>query len=100
MEFLVRLEINLPEAGRDKIISAERAMGADLKRDGKLVRVWRDPAQSGNWTLWNVRDADEFHALISALPAFPYFRNVKVYPLAGHPIDPGPESASGDVGRQ
>jgi muconolactone delta-isomerase len=45
MEFPVRLEISLPEANREKIISAERAMAADLRRDGKLLRVWRDPAQ-------------------------------------------------------
>jgi muconolactone D-isomerase len=89
MEFLVRLEFSFPDTDKDKIVSAERAMAADLRRDGKLLRVWRDPARNGNWTLWNVKDTDEFHALFAALPAFPNFRNVTVYPLASHPADPG-----------
>ncbi len=89
MEFLVSLEFSFPEAGRDEIISAERAMAADLRKQGKLLRVWRDPARNANWTLWNVRDADELHAIFVALPAFPYFQNLRVHPLANHPADPG-----------
>ena len=89
MEFLVRLEFSFPDLDRDRIISDERAMTADLRRAGKLQRLWRDPARNGNWSLWNVKDADELHALFAALPAFPYLRNLKVHPLASHPVDPG-----------
>jgi muconolactone D-isomerase len=89
LEFLVRLEFDFPDQGRDKIISDERAMATDLRRAGKLQRVWRDPARNGNWSLWNVKDPDELHALFAALPAFPYLRNLTVHPLAGHPADPG-----------
>jgi muconolactone D-isomerase len=89
MEFLVSLEFNFPAPDRDKIVSDERAMTADLRRAGTLQRVWRDPARNANWSLWNVKDTDELHALFAALPAFPYLQNVKVHPLASHPSDPG-----------
>ncbi|MFM9269671.1 muconolactone Delta-isomerase [Halomonas elongata] len=85
MEVLVRLEyIDNPE----EVVAAERAMAADLRRDGKLVRMWRDPCQKANWTLWNVADADELHRIFAALPMFPYFGKREVHILAEHPVDP------------
>jgi muconolactone D-isomerase len=90
MEFLVRHEFSFPDhVNRDKVISEERAMAADLGRDGKLERLWRDPLQKATWSIWNVNDTDELHSIFAALPAFPYFLNLTVHPLASHPADPG-----------
>ena len=90
MEFLVRLELDFPDdATRDAVVAAEREAGRALQAKGTLLRIWRRPGLPANWTLWKAADATEFHAIFSALPAFPYFRNVEVYPLAAHPIDPG-----------
>lgn len=90
MEFLVSLDFHFPDhVNKDEIVTAERAMAADLRRDGKLLRVWRDPGRNANWTLWNVKDADELHAIFSALPAFPFFQKLQVHALASHPADPG-----------
>ena len=41
------------------------------------------------WTLWQARDGNEFHAIVSALPLWPYME-LTVHPLAAHPIDPVP----------
>lgn len=90
MEVLVRLEFDvIPEGALD----AERKMAAELRRDGKLVRMWRDPCQKANWTLWSVDDADELHRIFAALPMFPYFTRREVHFLAEHPVDPKSSTA-------
>ncbi|PNP96735.1 muconolactone Delta-isomerase [Sphingobium sp. SA916] len=90
MEFLVRLEFAFPdEETKNAIVAAERDAGNALQEQGVLLRIWRDPGQPANWTLWKAADATEFHTIFSGLPAFPYFRNVRIHPLASHPIDPG-----------
>ena len=100
MEFLVRLDLDFPDTGtKDRIVKQEQDAGRALQEQGVLLRIWRDPARPSNWTLWKAADATEFHKIFSALPAFPYFRNVTVYPLAAHPIDPGyvsPRAATAD----
>ncbi len=90
MEFLVRLDFEFPDqATQDRIVTQERVAGNELQKQKKLLRIWRDPGRTSNWTLWQAKDASEFHAIFSGLPAFPYFRNVQVFPLAAHPLDPG-----------
>jgi muconolactone D-isomerase len=44
------------------------------------------------WTLWQARDGNELHAIVSALPLWPYME-LTVHPLAAHPIDPAPPAA-------
>lgn len=90
MEFLVHLEFEFPDhETRDRIVEAEREAGNALQDAGVLLRIWRDPGKASNWTLWKAADATQFHDIFAALPAYPYFRNVEVFPLAAHPIDAG-----------
>jgi muconolactone D-isomerase len=90
MEILVWLEFEFPDhVNRDEIVAEERTVATKLCRDGKLLRIWRDPLQKALWTLWKTKDLDELHSIFTALPMLPYFKTVKVHPLASHPIDPG-----------
>jgi muconolactone D-isomerase len=91
-EFLVHLYVRWPADGaaaeRAQLMGAEVDRRSELIRTGRLLRLWRDPGQWANWTLWNVADATELHSLLESLPFYPWM-TVAVHPLARHEADPG-----------
>ena len=92
MEFLVRIEIRLPEGmpeeRRAELLEAERRRGRELIEEGLLVRIWRLPGRFANVSLYRTADATELHAALSSLPLWPYAR-VRVEALAVHPLEAG-----------
>jgi muconolactone D-isomerase len=90
MEFLVRIEVQLPddmpEERRAELVGAESVRGKELIRDGKLKRIWRVPGRWANVSLYDVADASELHSLLQSLPLFAWF-DVDVEPLAVHPLE-------------
>ena len=56
MEFLVHIEIRLPEAmpegRRAELAEAERRRGRELIEQGLLVRIWRLPGRTANVSLY------------------------------------------------
>ncbi len=96
MEFLTHIEVQFPASmSTDDIAAvreAERRHSAGLAKAGIQERLWRQPARTAVWALWEVEDATALHDTITALPQFP-FMTVDVYPLAAHPADPGRPAA-------
>lgn len=93
MEFISHIKIsrelqNLDEATRNRIITEEREVAARLRSEHRMQRMWRDPARMANWILWHLKDATELHEIIAAMPAYPWFEDVEIITLAGHPVDP------------
>lgn len=92
MEFLVNIRIDWgndkSEAWVREITQAEHAMAADLAERGHLLRMWRVPGRRENWGLWWAEDATELHAILSALPVWPWM-DLDVHPLGRHAVDPG-----------
>ena len=92
MEFLVHIEIRLPEAmpegRRAELAEAERRRGRELIEQGLLVRIWRLPGRTANVSLYRAADATELHAALTSLPLWPYMR-VRVEALAVHPLESG-----------
>jgi muconolactone D-isomerase len=90
MEFLVRIEVSLPdslpEERRRELLRAELERGRELRRLGKIARIWRIPGGLRNVGIWVADDATELHELISGLPMYPYLR-AEVVPLALHPAE-------------
>ncbi len=90
MEFLVHIEIALPDAMPDeekqRLAQAEAERGAELRAAGTLSRIWRVPGRRAKWSLYSVADADELHAALSSLPLFPWM-DIEVHPLATHPAE-------------
>jgi muconolactone D-isomerase len=90
-EFLVNIKIDWPrdlsEETVETLSTDERNMAAALAEKGHLVRMWRVPGRRENWGLWRALDATELHAILSALPVWPYM-DLTVHPLAEHPVDP------------
>lgn len=88
MLFHVRMNVNLPasmpadEAAHLKQTEKEFSQG--LQREGKWRHLWRIAGQYANVSIFDVDSVDELHALLTALPLFPYMQ-VEVTPLCRHP---------------
>jgi muconolactone D-isomerase len=86
--YLVRMEVQLPvdmPAGvADDIKVREREYSQQLQRDGRWKELWRVVGEYANYSIFDVADNDELHALLSGLPLFPYMA-IRVTPLAAHP---------------
>jgi len=94
MEFLVSLEIDPPAGTPSDVVADRKAREAErvyeLADQGHVVRLWRPPANSGEWRalgLWRANDETELRALVDSLPLSDWF-TVSVTPLSPHPNDP------------
>ncbi|WP_142061045.1 muconolactone Delta-isomerase [Pseudarthrobacter sp. B4EP4b] len=90
MLYLVRMDVNIPLdmplEQSDAIKAEEREYSQTLQRDGRWTHIWRVVGEYSNYSVFDVADNDELHALLSGLPLFPYM-DIKVTPLAKHPSD-------------
>ncbi|WP_328623734.1 muconolactone Delta-isomerase family protein [Streptomyces sp. NBC_00353] len=89
MEFLVRLETQLPAtmspAERNALLERESAQGRELRRDGVIKAIWRLPGRLANVGIWTVDGAEALHSALASLPAWPWM-TVTVTTLAAHPL--------------
>lgn len=88
MLFHVEMKVNIPHdfptEKAEAIKAAEKAYAQDLQRQGKWVHLWRIAGRYANISIFDVESVDELHALLAALPLFP-FMDIHVTPLARHP---------------
>jgi muconolactone D-isomerase len=88
MLFHVRMNVNLPasmpadEATRLKQVEKDYAQR--LQREGKWRYIWRIAGQYANVSIFDADSVEELHALLTALPLFPYMQ-IEVMPLCRHP---------------
>lgn len=88
MLYHVRMDVRPPHgidsAEFDRLKAEEKARAQELQRSGKWVHLWRIAGQYSNVSVFDVESHDELHAILSALPLFP-FMEIAVTPLARHP---------------
>ena len=88
MLYHVRMDVRPPHgidpAEFDRLKAEEKARAQELQRSGKWVHLWRIAGQYANISVFDVGSHDELHAILSALPLFP-FMEIAVTPLARHP---------------
>lgn len=88
MLYLVRMDVtiplDMPRETADAIKAHEREYSQQLQREGRWAHLWRVVGEYSNYSVFDVADNDELHALLSGLPLFPYIA-IKVTPLAKHP---------------
>ncbi|EJC64057.1 muconolactone delta-isomerase [Rhizobium leguminosarum bv. viciae WSM1455] len=88
MLFQVRMDISIPQdlASEETadIIAKERAYSQELQRSGKWRHIWRIVGEYANYSIFDVRDNDELHQILSGLPLF-RFMTITVTPLVRHP---------------
>jgi muconolactone delta-isomerase len=94
MEFLVEIEINVPDGAPESEVrereSAEASAATKLADQGHLVRVWKVPLASGEGRtlgLYRAVSKNELDGLLEALPLYEWM-NVTVTSLEPHPNDP------------
>jgi len=95
MEFLVQIEVSFPpdmppEQLKD-VVDREAVRGRELKQNGTIVRIWRIPGRRANVGIWQGDTADDVHAALTSLPAFPWI-DARVTALATHYLEADPTS--------
>jgi muconolactone D-isomerase len=88
MLFQVRMDVSIPrdldpQEAAD-IIARERAYSQDLQQSGKWRHIWRIAGEYANYSIFDVKDNDELHQILSGLPLFK-FMTITVTPLVRHP---------------
>ncbi len=88
MLYHVEMDVQVPPgtdpAHFDRLKADEKAMSQDLQRQGKWRHLWRIAGRYANISVFDVSSHDELHAILSALPLFPFMK-IEVTPLAQHP---------------
>ncbi len=88
MLFLARMDVHFPESMTPEDMGdfqvREKAYSADLQSRGIMKAIWRVVGEYANYSIFEVDDHDELHAILSGFPMFRYM-DVTVTPLAKHP---------------
>lgn len=88
MLFLARMDVHFPESMTPEIMAdfqtREKAYSGDLQSRGIMKAIWRVVGEYANYSIFEVDDHDELHAILSGFPMFKYM-DVKITPLAKHP---------------
>lgn len=84
VEMTVNIPSSLPAAQAEEIKTKEKAYSQQLQREGKWLHIWRVVGQYANVSLFDVKDNQELHEILTGLPLFPYME-ISVQPLCQHP---------------
>ncbi len=84
VEMTVNIPSSLPVAQAEEIKAKEKAYSQQLQREGKWLHIWRVVGQYANVSLFDVKDNQELHEILTGLPLFPYME-ISVQPLCQHP---------------
>jgi muconolactone D-isomerase len=88
MLYHVRMDVRPPQgldpAEFERLKAEEKALAQRLQRSGQWVHLWRIAGEYSNYSVFDVANHDELHALLSSLPLFPFMK-ITVTPLARHP---------------
>jgi len=99
MEFLVEMVTNVPEGTDDATVAdttaREAVRAAELARQGHLLRLWKPPAEPGQWRtfgLFGAGDEQQLNEILASLPLHVWM-TTEATPLAPHPNDPAGKRA-------
>lgn len=88
MLYLARMDVTFPESMSPEtkagFVAQEKEYSGNLQREGKMLDIWRVVGEYANYSVYDVADHDELHAVLSGFPMYPYMK-IKVTPLAKHP---------------
>lgn len=68
----------------ESIKQKEKSYAEELQRDGIWLHLWRVVGQYANVSIFDVRDNQHLHEVLTNLPLYPYME-VDVVPLCVHP---------------
>jgi muconolactone delta-isomerase len=96
-EFLSTLIVTPPPGTPSEVVeevyARERKRSRQLADEGKLLRLWRLPAERRALSNWQVDDAEELQEILASLPIAGWL-TVETVPVSRHPNDPTATSAA------
>ncbi len=84
VEMTVKLPVDMPKEIADDIKLREKRYSQELQTQGKWRHLWRVAGSYANVSIFDVVSNDELHAILSALPLYPYME-IRVDALCRHP---------------
>lgn len=84
VQMTVRVPHDFDAETFERLKAEEKSKAQELQRVGKWRHLWRIAGCYANVSIFEVDNHDELHAILSALPLFP-FMEIAVSPLARHP---------------
>ena len=84
VEMTVNIPLDMPVDTVAEIKVKEKAYSQQLQQEGKWRHIWRVVGLYSNISIFDVKDAEELHNLLIALPLYPYV-DIKVDALCRHP---------------
>ncbi|GDX03981.1 muconolactone Delta-isomerase [Buttiauxella sp. A111] len=84
VEMTVNIPLDMPVETAAAIKAKEKAYSQQLQNEGKWRHIWRVAGLYSNVSIFDVKDAEELHNLLMALPLYPYM-DIKVDALCRHP---------------
>jgi len=93
MEFLARIDVNLPPdmdpGAAEELRTRERERGKELWGAGVIQRIWRIPGKRAVLGLYRAESATSLQEVFESFPMYPYL-DITVYPLADHALEQEP----------
>lgn len=84
VDMTVKIPLGYPVAELEEIKQREKAYSQQLQREGTWRHLWRVAGLYANVSIFDVRDADQLHQILMALPLYP-FMEIRVEALCRHP---------------
>ncbi len=88
MLFQVEMNIRIPPDADPEVAkrlgAEETALAQELQRQGVWRHIWRVVGKRANLSIFDVKDAEELHDILTRLPLFPYME-IRVTALCKHP---------------
>jgi muconolactone D-isomerase len=106
VEFLADMTTSVPDGVSDSEVDdtkeREAIRAAELAVQGHLLRLWKPPAEEGEWRtlgLWHAENERQLKGLLASLPLHVWMK-VRITPLLPHPNDPGTSVVQWDSERR
>lgn len=84
VDMTVKIPLGYPAAELEEIKQREKAYSQQLQREGTWRHIWHVAGLYANVSIFDVRDADQLHQILMALPLYP-FMEIRVEALCRHP---------------
>lgn len=84
VHMIVDIPFGLDAKFVDDLKAKERAYSQKLQEEGKWRHIWRIIGQYENISIFDVRDNQELHDLLTGLPLYPFMK-IKIQALCRHP---------------
>ncbi|MDC0611150.1 muconolactone Delta-isomerase [Vibrio sp.] len=84
VEMMINIPDTLPQDEVNKIKATEKQYSQKLQSEGIWLHIWRVVGEYANVSIFDVKDNEHLHEVLTGLPLFPYM-TFTITPLCSHP---------------